>query len=210
MEASHLVAEVARRVRCDDAAQLVDATLQVLAAALDQTARESLALRLAPPHDVPFRARRPAIDIDRDTLYDRVRAHLRMELSLNWEQLAVVCQVLTESIDDVGRFHLRHGLPTVADLFEPRPPASRALLSDPRHVSHAEHAGGGTLATGAPAYSHRPLHTAHGQSGSVVESENPHGDTKLSTSRGSSSERDGSTLADGRPGSSRPLSGHRF
>jgi hypothetical protein len=118
--------------------------------------------------------------------------------------------VLTEALDEIGRFHLSRGLPTLAGLFEPRSPASRALLSDPHHLSHTEHPGGGTLATGAPAYSHRPLHTAHGQSGSVVESANPHADTKLSTSRGPSSERDGSTLADGRSGSSRPLSGHRF
>lgn len=210
MEQSHLIAEVSRRVHCDDAAELVDAALQVIASALDPSAREPVALRLPPPHDEPFRTRRAAVDLDRDGLYDRVRLRLSKGVSLNWEHLAVVCQVLTESVDDVGRFHLRRGLPALADLFEPRPPPSRAVLSDPHHIGHSEHPGGGTLATGAPSYSHRPLHTAHGQSGSVVESTNPHADTKLSTSRGPSSERDGSTLADGHPGSSRPLSGHRF
>lgn len=44
------------------------------------------------------------------------------------------------------------------------------------------------------------------QSQSVVKSDNPHGNTKLSSSRGSTQEREHETLAEGQPGSKHPLS----
>lgn len=44
------------------------------------------------------------------------------------------------------------------------------------------------------------------QSESVAKSENPHADTKLSSSHGLTQEREHDTLAEGRPGSKHPLS----
>jgi hypothetical protein len=44
------------------------------------------------------------------------------------------------------------------------------------------------------------------QSESVVKNDNPHGDTKLSSAHGTTQEREHETLAEGRPGSRRPIS----
>lgn len=64
---------------------------------------------------------------------------------------------------------------------------------------------GHTLADGI-AGSSTPLATAdHGHRNSPVGGAEPRGDTKLSTSTGTTQERLGRTLAEGSPGSSRPL-----
>ncbi|HVK68207.1 MAG TPA: DUF2267 domain-containing protein, partial [Polyangium sp.] len=70
---------------------------------------------------------------------------------------------------------------------------------------------GKTLATGR-AGSQTPLsearpERAHGES--VVRAENPHGETKLSSSRGLTQEREQETLAEGEPGPLRPVSEQR-
>ena len=65
-----------------------------------------------------------------------------------------------------------------------------------------------TLAEGRPGSS-RPLYSARAdrvQSQSVAATDNPHGDDKLSSARGLTQEREAETLAEGRPGSTRPLS----
>ena len=46
--------------------------------------------------------------------------------------------------------------------------------------------------------------TAHAES--VARSDDPHADTRLSSSQGMTQERRGETLAEGRPGSDRPVS----
>jgi hypothetical protein len=66
---------------------------------------------------------------------------------------------------------------------------------------------GMTLATGRPGSQH-PVSEAHpetAQERSVVNAENPHAETKLSSSRGTTQERRAETLATGAPGSHRPL-----
>lgn len=60
---------------------------------------------------------------------------------------------------------------------------------------------GNNLASGRPGSRH-PLSEAKpngGQSNSVVESTNPHGDTKLSSSKGLTQEREKEDLAEGQP-----------
>jgi uncharacterized protein (DUF2267 family) len=66
-----------------------------------------------------------------------------------------------------------------------------------------------TLATGRPGSSH-PLSEAapdRAHADSVAKSDQPHADTKLSSSPGTTQERLRESLATGRPGSSRPISG---
>jgi hypothetical protein len=66
---------------------------------------------------------------------------------------------------------------------------------------------GDTLAEGRPGSRH-PLSEARSdrsQSESVVATENPHADTKLSSAHGLTQEREGESLATGHSGSDRPL-----
>lgn len=86
---------------------------------------------------------------------------------------------------------------------------SASWLTAPSHDTPAPHvrASRDTLAEGRPGSRH-PLSEARpadAQADSVAVA-NPHGDTKLSSSRGLTQEREGDTLADGQPGSRRPLS----
>jgi hypothetical protein len=71
--------------------------------------------------------------------------------------------------------------------------------------------GGHTLAEGRPG-SRRPLAEARppaGQADSVARTDNPHGDTKLSSARGLTQEREKESIATGSGGSRRPLSTSR-
>jgi hypothetical protein len=67
---------------------------------------------------------------------------------------------------------------------------------------------GTTLATGRPGSRH-PVSEAHedrAHTESIARSDDPHGDTKLSSSRGLTQERLRETLAEGRPGPEHPVS----
>jgi uncharacterized protein (DUF2267 family) len=89
-------------------------------------------------------------------------------------------------------------------------PAETAALLEPTAPEAAEHPmhhHRDTLAEGRPGSRH-PLSEAgpaRGQADSVVESANPHGDTKLSSSRGLTQEREQESLGTGRPGARRSL-----
>ena len=121
------------------------------------------------------------------------------------EHAQVVCRVLGEAMSDDARSIMEAHFPALhAELFAPRPRPG----DPPPHVHRAQPSVGATLATGRPG-SHHPLSEARPEpahSHSVARSAHPHEDTKLSTSRGSTQERLGETLAEGRPGPSRPLS----
>jgi hypothetical protein len=74
--------------------------------------------------------------------------------------------------------------------------------SAPVHAGHGQRARQGTLATGRPGSSH-PISEASAdrtQRESIAASENPHADTKLSSTPGVSSVRSGRSLASGKPG----------
>ncbi len=118
------------------------------------------------------------------------------------EEAIVVCRVVAEAVgEDIAR-RVRLELPDeIGELFtipEPIAKPERVHL-DPERRTLAEGHGGGTR----PLYAARPDH-AHTQS--VARSDNPHGDTKLSSATGLTQEREEETLAQGRPGSETPLS----
>jgi hypothetical protein len=118
------------------------------------------------------------------------------------EVAASVCHALAEELSDDAVAALSRALPDplagwlVADAPEGREPA----MVEPHRTT--------TLAEGRPG-SRAPLDEARprgGQAGSVAD-EDPHANTKLSSSAGTTQERDHDTLADGHPGSDRPLAG---
>jgi hypothetical protein len=98
-------------------------------------------------------------------------------------------------------------LPELAPLFElpepveaPRVQAQRSSAA-PNDLAEGRPGGSQPLASGDPRY------LAHRHS--VARSDDPHGDTKLSSAHGLRQEQTEHTLALGRPGSSRPISGSR-
>jgi hypothetical protein len=98
-------------------------------------------------------------------------------------------------------------VPELACLYEPRDSfegeafAGQLPAGAPGDLAEGRPGARNSLASGDPAL------LAHRHS--VARSDDPHGDSKLSSARGLTQERDEDTLASGRPGSRRPLSsGH--
>ncbi|MFL5357714.1 DUF2267 domain-containing protein [Archangium sp.] len=135
-------------------------------------------------------------------LHARVAERTRVRLGLAVEHTGVVCQVLAEALSEGALHRLREALPEpMSALFAPREPEES--------FSHVHHEPGRrTLSEGRPGSQHpiseyRP-ERAHTHS--VLRADNPHGDTKLSSTSGFTQEREQETLAAGHPGSDRPLS----
>ncbi len=148
-------------------------------------------------------------DFDVDELYHRVARGEGVERSFGAEHAQAVCQVLGEAIPEDARHRLQTHLgPGLAPLFEPRD----TPLPPPRPVHCAppvDPGQGTTLATGKPGSRH-PVSEAQPErahSQSIARSDDPHADTKLSTSCGLTQERFDESLASGRPpGPEHPVS----
>jgi hypothetical protein len=111
---------------------------------------------------------------------------------------------LADALSEDVLTRLRRHMPgDMGQLFTP-PRAMTSTAAEP-HGKHAP-GPGSTLADGRPGSRH-PLSEANpAHRDSVARSENPHADTKLSSSAGMTQERVSDTLATGKPGSHRPLS----
>lgn len=135
-------------------------------------------------------------------LHARVAAREDVRLGFAIEHTAVICETVAEALSAGALYCLRQALPEeMARLFTlpPRAPRFERIRVDAhRH----------TLAEGRPG-SGRPLYAARfdrAHSHSIALADNPHADTKLSSSPGLTQERERETLATGKPGSDRPLS----
>ena len=208
MDRAPFVALVSERSGLDEAAaeRVIVATLSGLAERLLSIDAQAIAARLPRPW-APLLARGQGQDFTVDGLYTRVGNRAGLSRLEALEQTQVVCQVLSDALDETGRQHLvLHLDDEWRRLFAPRqvtPPEFALHGASKRHVVAGA---GNTLATGRPG-GHHPLSEATlGHRGSVVGSADPHADTRISSARGLSAERDGSTLASGRPGGTRPLS----
>jgi uncharacterized protein (DUF2267 family) len=144
---------------------------------------------------------------DLDELYRRVAAREKVPLGRALEHAQVVCAAVGERLDESGLAHLRLRLPApFVDLFERRPPTAEAHRGAP--AAPAARAGGPTLASGRPGARH-PIsegRSTRAHSGSVAANSDPHADTRLSSTRGATQQREHEDLASGRPGSPRPIS----
>ncbi len=134
--------------------------------------------------------------------YDRVALCEGVPLARAVEHAQVVCQVLAELLGPTTR-RIQRWLPHLAVLFdvvEPPAPPVYPLRQSPQ-VMH-------DLAEGRPGATH-PIASSDGRTlahrHSIARSDDPHADTKLSSSSGLSQERQGRTLASGRPGSRHPI-----
>ncbi len=189
-----------------EARRAAAATLEILGQHLPGNDRDAVCRQVPAEIAQLLRRRHYDGDIEADDFFELVSELEGVGIGFALEHAEVVCQVLADAVDAEGRRHLTvNVLPSLARLFEPRGTPSPV----PSHVhDHAVVPGEGhTLASGHPG-SYRPISEAHGlaHADSMVASDNPHGDVKLSTTRGLSQERFHETLANGRPGSKRSLS----
>lgn len=141
-------------------------------------------------------------EFDLQELYARVAAREDVRLGFAIEHATVVCETVAEALSAGALYGLRQALPEeMARLFaaQPRAPRFERIRVDARRR---------TLAEGRPGSS-RPIYSARfdrAHTHSVAMADNPHADTKLSSSPGLTQERERETLATGKPGSARPLS----
>jgi uncharacterized protein (DUF2267 family) len=184
------------------------ATLQALRCGLTEDEADWLAIDLGPELAAPLVSAVQPVELTPDVFYRTVARMAGQRQSVAREQAQVVCRALAEvlSFSTIGR--LRRSVPRLAPLFllpeaPPLPSGPHALRTDPG----ADH----TLAGGRPGGDH-PLYAARratdaetpgasasrAHAHSVAMSDEPHGDSKLSSSRGLSQERQKASLASAR------------
>jgi uncharacterized protein (DUF2267 family) len=180
------------------------ATLEALGGLLTPDEREFLAGAL-PPHSAQIL--RGSTSTPQGNLHDflhRVAVREGVRLGLAVEHAEIVCRALGETLSPTSLARLRHALPDLAPLFEPaaemEPPLVQSEPAPDALNDLAEGRSGGSH----PLASADPLTLAHRHS--VARSDDPHAETKLSSTCGLTQEREARTLATGRPGSSRPIS----
>jgi len=184
-----------------EAERTVQAVLSVLAERLSRSEAEALADELPATWAETLRAGRFERAFERDELVVRVAEREGVPRGFALEHTEVVCATLAGALSEATMARLERALtPSLLTLF-----TRRALSATPPERAIGGH--GHTLADGRPG-SRRPLSeavpsTAHSES--VASTANPHADTKLSTARGLTQERESESLATGRPTSDRPL-----
>jgi uncharacterized protein (DUF2267 family) len=156
-------------------------------------------------HTFAAEARGDDTPLSPDALYERVARSEHVQTGFALEHTQAVCQVVGEVASAEAHTLLRHHLPrSVAELFEPR-----SFPDNPPPHLHHSHRRARSLAE-ARAGSRRPVSEAGPSAGahpdSVAKSEDPHAETKLSSSRGMTQEREHESLSEGQEGSSHPLS----
>lgn len=177
-----------------------EATLEALGECLPAVDAHDLAAALPPALSgaVQRTGRHGAMTAEQ--LFERVSRQEEVRLGLAVEHAEAVCEALAEQLEPELRTRLQLHLPgQLAALFSPR----RFENADP--PPHQPGSGRGhTLASGRPGSAH-PLSEAAppgAQHDSVVATENPHSDSKLSSGHAPAG---AETLATGHPGSSAPL-----
>lgn len=195
--------EVAPFATAAEARSALDATLTALRSALTDEEALALAEEIDAPWASPLRRGCFGGQLPPEEIYRVAAAHEERRLSIATEHVQVVCRVLGGLLSPEARERLIHELPLLAPELEPPEPGAPAGPERLRAPPAAEH----TLAAGRPGSS-RPLSDARpspwsladarperAHEHSVARSDDPHHDTKLSSARGLTQEREGESLA---------------
>lgn len=190
-------------VSYEEAGRITTLTLRALAEALEEEDAREIIAELSGDLAQHFRIVERPQPIPLDRFYSQVAERLEMQKGRAIEAVQSVCAALAERLSPPLVQRLQR-LPDYGALF-----VLRSIPEVPRQaeVIRAPHMPRNTLAEGRPGSVH-PLSEARPEkahSHSVALNPDPHGDTKLSGSRGLTQERLGETLASGRPGSKRPI-----
>lgn len=187
----------------------LDATLKALRRALVDDEADWLALDLGLELATPLVRGIYTRRLSLDEFYRWVARFSGLRRSVAKEQSQVVCRALTECLSPGTVARLRRSLPDLASLFtlpDPERPAS-----GPHHVR--EDPGPDHTLAGGRSGGERPLCDARvasdieelqagssrSQAHSIAASDDPHADTKLSSSHGLTQERDHRSLSTARP-----------
>jgi uncharacterized protein (DUF2267 family) len=199
-ELLHRVEELAAFATDDEAERALAATLVTLGECLADNESRALAGELPPPAAQALRRAAFTGGCDVSEFYDRVARREGVAIGFGVEHAQAVCRAVGEGISEEALVRLRKELtPDVSALFD-----TPERDTVPEHVPHIA---GHSLSEGRPGSRHPvseandPLAHTH----SVVRASNPHGDTKVSSAHGLTQEQLGETLAEGHPGSSRPI-----
>lgn len=178
-------------------------TASILAERLLPDESASLARALPEPLAGAFRTTRYDRDFGIGEFFERVAAHepptkaRPSRRGFGLEHAMVACAVLGDALDDETKTRLvRHLGPAWARLFEP--PRDEPGELPPHGVRQHEDEPERSLSGGRPG-ARRPLAESNpdrAQSQSVARTDNPHGATKLSSTRGTTQEREHDTIAD--------------
>jgi uncharacterized protein (DUF2267 family) len=207
MEAQEMITWVAERSgvgNAFDARRAIRATLAELGEQVPAERRDLVANVLPRPFKEIFLAHHHRDGIQADDFFDHVQRREATNRGYAREHAEVVCKLLGALMDENDRARLVRDLdPDLGALFVPTP---RAYAPPP---PHGRRSGGPahTLASARPGSLH-PLSEARppgAQTHSVVNEDNPHGETKLSSAHGTTQERLERSLAEARPDSARTI-----
>lgn len=184
------------------------ATLHALRGGLTEDEADWLAIDLGPELAAPLVGAVQPVELTPEVLYRAVARLAGQRQSVAREQAQVVCRAMAELLSSSTIGRLRRSVPRLAALFTvPEAPATPSGPHPLRIEPGADH----TLAGGRPGGDH-PLYDARrtpdaetrgasafrGHAHSVAVSDDPHGDSKLSSSHGLSQERQKTSLANAR------------
>lgn len=186
-----------------------DATLEALRSGLTDDEADWLAVDLGPHLAEPLLRHDYSGELSVNDFYRRAARYAGLRRSAATEQAQIVCHTLAELLPQAGVQRLKKHLPGLAPLFTPT--EAPAPARGP-HAVREEPPGDRTLAGGRPG-SERPLSEAGGpserppgegvrraHSDSVARATHPHEDTKLSSARGLTQERERESIASSRRG----------
>jgi uncharacterized protein (DUF2267 family) len=188
-----------------EARSALQATLTALRGGLTDDEAQALAEDIDAPWAAPLREGFYEGELAVEEFYRLVAFHEQRRLSVGAEHAQLVCRVLGGLLSTSTLQRLTRHVPLLAREFDAAPAPQVILCAEHLRAAAApEH----TLAAGRPGSS-RPLSEARpdssqalsggrpesGQAHSVAQSDDPHGDTKLSSARGLTQEREGESLA---------------
>jgi uncharacterized protein (DUF2267 family) len=196
--------ELAPFANADEARRAFDATLQALRRGLNEDEADWLAVALGPALSGPLLRQSHAGELPPEELFRWTKRYTKTRKGVAVEQAQVVCRTLAELLPTADLERLKRHLPELAPLFSVPEDVGAAELQ-PRHRAVSTDR---TLAGGRPG-STRPLSDAGGpsdralaeakparsQTHSIPPTRDPHDDPRPSSTRGSSLEREGRTLA---------------
>jgi len=206
LDYGRLLEQVRQRAALPDnerAERAVLATFEALGERLLAMDARQLAQELPQPLSGALQARSRPGEFPLSELFQRVAQREVVSLPTAREHAISVCMAAADWLDEEVAIHFRERLPSeFAQLLEP-PPRFEQPVHSHVVVGRDTTLSGGRVGSQHPLSEARP-DRAHSQS--VARAENPHADTKLSSSRGLTQERVERTLAEGHPGSDHPLS----
>jgi uncharacterized protein (DUF2267 family) len=189
------------------AEKAIAAVAGVLGARLTASEADVLAAQLPGRAGRAMRRARHGGDFGVAELYRRVGQREGVSPAQAAEHAQVVLQALAEAIDGETLVRLQKHLPPEwSGLLARGGGASGAASAEIEHRARPYPEGHHTLADGRPGSGRSLAAAAPGHAESIARSEDPHGATRIATARGLSTERNGDTLAEGKPGSKHPLS----